>query len=126
MARKYDLIFALIPQTAEDKIDALISKIEKKISSLGGEISNISKKGVMRIASRMRKFKNIRDGFYVSMNFSGSPAIPKEIENILKVNDAVMKHIITLSNETPSEIKSQEKTEEKVEINPEMLIGKPQ
>lgn len=126
MTRKYDLIFALIPQTGEDKIDALISKIEKKISSLDGEINNICKKGNLRIASRMRKFKNIRDGFYVSMNFSGSPAIPKEIENILKVNDAVMKHIITLSNETPSEIKSQEKTEEKVEINPEMLIGKSQ
>lgn len=126
MARKYDLIFALVPQTAEDKIDALISKIEKKISSLGGEISNICKKGTMRIASRMRKFKNIRDGFYVSMNFSGSSTIPKEIENILKINDSVMKHIITLSNETPSEIKSQEKPEEKVEINPEMLIGKSQ
>lgn len=125
MNRKYDVIFALVPQTADDKIDALISRIEKKITSSGGTITSISKKGMLRIATRMRKFKNIRDGYYVMIVFEGPSNIPNEISNILNVTETVMKHIITVGKIAPAPAEVKEKTEEaKVEINPEMLVGK--
>ena len=125
MNEKYELICVFKPSTAEEKIDAVFAKIEKKLKALGGELQKVSKVGLRRVQTRMRKFKTTRDGLFVDCTVSCPPKGPSEIENILHVTEDLMKHLLVKAKEVPQPV--QEKpSEEKVEINPEMLIGKPQ
>ncbi len=125
MNEKYDLICVFKPNTAEEKVDAVFAKIEKKLKSLGGELLKVSKTGIRRVQTRMRKFKTTRDGLFVDCSFSGPSKCPSEVENILHVTEDLMRHLLVKAKEVPQPV--QEKpSEEKVEINPEMLIGKPQ
>ena len=125
MNEKYDLICVFKPNSQEERIDAVLSKIDKKLKSLGGEITRTEKIGIRRVHTRMRKFKTIRDGLFVECDISSPSKGPAEVEAILHVTEDLMRHILTKAKEVPMPV--QEKpSEEKVEINPEMLIGKPE
>jgi ribosomal protein S6 len=125
MNEKYDLICVFKPNTPEERMDAVLSKIDKKLKSLGGEILRTMKIGIRRVHTRMRKFKTIHDGFFVECEISSPAKGPFEVESILHVTEELMRHILTKAKVVPVPV--QEKpSEEKVEINPEMLIGKPE
>ena len=125
MNEKYDLICVFKPNTPEERVDAVLSKIDKKLKSLGGEITKTNKVGIRRVHTRMRKFKTIHDGLFIDCEISSPAKGPAEVEGILHVTEDLMRHILTKAKEVPLPV--QEKpSEEKVEINPEMLIGKPE
>lgn len=125
MAQKYDLICVFQPSTAEDRIEAAVSKLGKKITSAGGSIEKTNKMGLRKVNTRMRNFKNIKDGYFVEMGFEAPAGVPDELTSSLKVNEDVMRFILTraIPKIAPEEEKPKEET---VEVNPEMLIGKPQ
>jgi len=125
MNEKYDLICVFVPNTGEERIDAVLGKIEKKLKAAGGEFEKVNKIGVRRVMTRMRKFKTIKDGNFVEIKFSAPRSVPKDIEGILRISEDVMKHILTkeIVLEAPKEVKAPEAA---VEVNPEMLIGKPE
>jgi len=125
MNQKYDLMCIFNPKAGEEKIDAAISRIEKKITSAGGTVDKTMKQGMRRVATRMREFKSIKDGYFVTVQFSAPAFVPKEINAAVRVNEDIMRFILTKAIEMPpaEEVKAEESA---VEVNPEMLIGKPE
>jgi ribosomal protein S6 len=126
MNEKYDLICVFNPNTAEEKIDAALGRIEKKITLSGGSVENISKPGLRKLAVRMRKFKPIKDGFFVQVNFTSPTNVPQEISATVRVNEDIMRFVLTRAIEEKIEPVEEKSAEETVEVNPEMLIGKPE
>lgn len=125
MNEKYDLICVFNPATAEEKIEAALSKLGKKITAAGGTIENTNRMGIRKINTRMRKFKTIKDGIFAQLTFEAPANIPQELNGLMKVNEDVMRFILT--RDIPKMIVEPEKGKETaVEVNPEMLIGKPE
>lgn len=122
---KYVLVLALKPGTAETQVEAGLSKIEKKITSLGGSVTKQSKPVMRKMASRLRKFNGIKDGLFAEFEFEGPGALPNELNALIRVNEDVMRYMIT---KAPEEIQLavEKEAESAVEVNPEMLIGKPE
>lgn len=126
MNQKYDLICIFNPKTGEEKIDSSIARIEKKITSAEGTVDKVMKQGMRRVATRMRDFKDIKDGFFVTMQFSAPAFVPKEINGALRVNEDIMRFILTKEIVMPVAEEAKKEESAVVEVNPEMLIGKPE
>lgn len=125
MANNYDLICVFNPKVVEEKIESAIAKIEKALAARNGSIVAVNKMGTKKVATRMRKFKTTKDGIFVHINFSSETSVPEEITALVGVNEDIMRFILTKPIREMKSKKAKEGAEVVVEVNPEMLIGKP-
>ena len=115
--KPYEAIIIFNPTVAEDKIDLSISKFEKKIKDAGGTDVITSKWGARKFASPIRKAKNASEGYYILINFNGEGAAPNELRALLNVSEEVVRYSVIVAKPAQPEPK-----EEKVEIEPSMII----
>lgn len=125
MSEKYVLVCVFKPNLTDSQVDPFLEKIDKKISSSGGTVIKSSKLGLRKMATLMRKFKTFKEGLFCEVSFEGPSSLPDEINSLIRVNEDIMRHILTRLPEEPKAVEEKE-TESTVEINPEMLIGKPE
>jgi ribosomal protein S6 len=111
------------PSITEDKIDSMLGKFEKKVKESGGTDVNIAKWGMRRLASSIKKAKNSQEGFYIMMTFNGEGKTPNELKSLLNVSEEVIRYSIIASSPAAKEAK--ETKEERVEIEPSMMIQSP-
>jgi len=88
----YELIVLIDPNLGEEKIEALVAKVEGKIKSLGGEIEKIDKWGTKRLASMIKKAKKLTQAHYVAIYFRSEPAIPEGLKKFLKVTENIVRY----------------------------------
>ena len=88
--RRYETIFIVRPNVAEDEIEAVISKTTSIIESDGGTIISIDKWGLRKLAYLIKKESQ---GYYVYINFGTIPASVSEMERIFRIDDRVMKYL---------------------------------
>ena len=86
----YELLFILDPVVEESKRQAMIETV-KEIIAEGGEVGEVEVWGTRKLAYPIRKKS---EGFYVLVNFSAEPDLPKELDRRLKIADSVMRHLI--------------------------------
>lgn len=101
----------------EDKIDASISKFEKKIKDSAGTDVITAKWGMRKFASAVRRAKKASEGYYVLINFNGEGRTPNELRSLLNVSEEIIRYSVICSRPAQAEPK-----EEKVEIEPSMII----
>ena len=75
----------------EEAIKAMVEKFTNLITAEGGQVENVEEWGKRRLAYPIQKF---REGYYVQMNFSASPELPKELERNYRITDDVIRYII--------------------------------
>ena len=92
---KYELMFILDPILEDDKKAAAIETV-KEIIAADGEVSDVNIWGIKKLAYPIRK-KN--EGYYVVMQFTASPELPKELDRRLKISDSFMRHLIINKDE---------------------------
>lgn len=119
------LVLAFKPGTAETQSESALAKIEKKISSAGGSVIKASKPVMRKLASRMRKFNGIKEGLFADFEFEGPRNLPNDLNSMIRVNEDVIRYVITKAPEEIQQVEEKE-AESAVEVNPEMLIGKPE
>lgn len=112
----YEAIIIFNPIIKEDKIDASVAKIEKKIKDTGGTDINITKWGMKKLASRVKKLKNSTEGNYVLITFNGESKTPNEIKALLNVSEEVARYSVMIARQHKPPI-----IEDKVEIEPSIL-----
>ncbi|MFA4967417.1 MAG: 30S ribosomal protein S6 [Candidatus Margulisiibacteriota bacterium] len=95
----YDAIFVLAPGLAEEKIDALLAKFEKKLKDNDGEIEKIEKWGLKKLNFEFKKHKGVKDGFYILMTFKGGGKAVSALRELLRIQEEVIRQIITLAKE---------------------------
>jgi small subunit ribosomal protein S6 len=88
--RRYETIFIVRPNIAEDEIEAVTSKASSIIEGDGGTIINIDKWGLKKLAYLIKKENQ---GYYVYVNYAGIPASVSEAERIFRIDDKVLKYL---------------------------------
>src|SRR5487761_582991 len=86
--RKYEVIFIVRPDLADEEIEKLIAHMATFATEAGGKIEKVEKLGRRRLAYRVERQ---REGFYVLFILEGSGDTVKELERRLKVTDTVIK-----------------------------------
>jgi len=91
----YELIMIFDTGLGEEKINHLITKVEEKIKILGGEVEKTERWGTRRLASPIKKAKNLTQAYYVLVRFQSAPALPAELQAYLRVNENIVRYIIS-------------------------------
>ena len=115
--KPYEAIIIFNPAVTEDRIDVSISKFEKKIKDSGGTDTITAKWGTRKLASAIKKAKKATEGYYVLINFSGEGRTPNELKALLNVSEEVIRYSVICARPAQAE-----PVEEKVEIEPSMII----
>jgi small subunit ribosomal protein S6 len=105
--RDYELLFIVSPlRSSEDEIANTVSRVRQAIASAGGEMTDVDQSppwGRRKFAYPIREYaegeasrRPFNEGFYVLCHFNlASTRIP-EIERALKLNDSVLRYLLTL------------------------------
>lgn len=88
--KKYEVMFIINPALEDEKRETAIEKV-KAVITAEGEIEKVDAWGMRKLAYPIEK-KN--EGYYVVIEFSASPELPKELDRRLRISDDVMRHII--------------------------------
>lgn len=89
--RNYETLFILDPDIPEDDIDGEIERIKGYIEKTNGNIVELDKWGVRRLAYEIRKK---RQGFYVLMSFLAHSSSIQDVDSSLELDEKILRHII--------------------------------
>jgi len=88
--RKYEVLFIVRPDAADEDVDKLIEGLEATITGGGGVLASVEKLGRRRLAYLVSKFN---DGNFVLFHVESSGALIAELERRLRVLEPVIKFI---------------------------------
>ena len=88
---KYELILILKSTLGEEATAALVEKYKELISA-NGTVDNVDEWGKRRLAYPIN---DEPEGYYVQFNFTSGNDFPAELDRQLKINDAVLRSLIT-------------------------------
>lgn len=103
--RNYELMYILDPSAEESELEVR-QRVESLITGRDGVVITYERLGKKRLAYPIAK-RNY--GIYYLVNFKGDPRIVAPLENYLRFNTDVLRHMIILF--TPKELALKEKTE---------------
>jgi small subunit ribosomal protein S6 len=106
-ARNYELMTVFSPDVPEDEIQGTIDRVVGYITTATGELVDVSRDspwGRRRLAYPIRHAsRDVRDGFYTLYHFLVAPHRVEEIERELRLNDRVMRYMVTQYTPRPVE-----------------------
>jgi small subunit ribosomal protein S6 len=88
----YETLIILDPRLNEEEVAALLTKVQETLKTLGGEVGKAESWGKRRLAYDMRKQ---REGTYAVLESKAEPAVIKEFERQLKLNEQVLRYFTT-------------------------------
>jgi small subunit ribosomal protein S6 len=88
----YETLLIFDPRLTEEEVTALLAKLQETLSTLGGEVVKAESWGKRRLAYDMRKQ---REGTYAVLESKAEPAVVKEFERQLKLNEQVLRYFTT-------------------------------
>jgi len=105
--RDYELMFIISPlRSSEEDITTAINRVHQSISAASGEIASTDQSapwGRRKFAYPIREYaegeasrRAFNEGYYVLCHFNLPAARIPEIERSLKLNDAVLRYLLTL------------------------------
>jgi small subunit ribosomal protein S6 len=105
--RDYELMFIISPsRSSEEDIATSISRVHQAITAAAGEVTTTDQSapwGRRKFAYPIREYaegeasrRAFTEGFYVLCHFSLPAARIPELERSLKLNDAVLRYLLTL------------------------------
>ncbi len=92
---KYELMFIIDPVLEDAKKDETVETV-KSIIAEAGEVTNVDVWGLRKLAYPIQKKS---EGYYVVMQFTAKPELPKELDRRLRISDNCMRHIIVALDE---------------------------
>ncbi len=87
----YEILLIFDPRLNEEEVTALLTKLQETLKSLGGEVAKAESWGKRRLAYEIRKQ---REGTYAVIECKAVPAVVKEYERQLTLNEQVLRHFI--------------------------------
>ena len=89
--RKYETMFVLKSDLAEDAIKGIIERVNATIEK-AGEIESVEEWGKRKLAYLIDK--KYTEGYYVLINFSAESKVLPELEHNFKINENFIRHMI--------------------------------
>ena len=87
--RKYETIYIVQPDLADDDLKALSAKVQEVISNMKGELVRLEDWGVRKLAYPIKKSAR---GRYYYVRFDGDAALIAELERRLRLDDKVLRY----------------------------------
>ena len=87
---KYELMFIIAQDVAEEKREELINKFKSYVESHGGTIEGVEKVGMKKFAYPIN-FKN--EGFYVIFNMTMDPAEVDAMNKLMTITDGIVRQM---------------------------------
>lgn len=89
--KAYELLFFVAP-TIDDELRAdVMKRIETTTTEGNGTFDNVSEWGKRKLAYEV---DGLTEGDYTLIDFHADPANVAELDRILRINDAVVRHMI--------------------------------
>jgi len=115
--RRYETIFIVRPNVAEDEIEAVINKTSSIIEGDGGTIIKIDKWGLKKLAYLIKKETQ---GIYFHIDYAAIPASVSELERIFRIDDKVLKYLtVKLADSCDPEAIKEELAKAEAEVKAE-------
>lgn len=88
--RRYETIVILRPNAGEEEINRVIETTTQIIADEKGSIIELNKWGMKKLAYLIKKESL---GYYVYIDYAGTPAAVSEIERKYRIDDVVLKYM---------------------------------
>jgi small subunit ribosomal protein S6 len=88
----YEILVIFDPRPTDEEVVALLTRLQDNLKGLGAEVGKVENWGKRRLTYDMRKQ---REGTYAVMECSAEPAVVKEFERQLKLNENVLRFLST-------------------------------
>ena len=88
----YEILVIFDPRPTDEEVAALLVKVQENLKSLGAEVGKAESWGKRRLAYDIRKQ---REGTYAVIECSAAPAVIKEFERQLSLNEQVLRFLST-------------------------------
>ena len=75
---------------AEKELNTIKDKYNEVINSSSGKVIKIEQWGLLNLAN---KIKNYKKGFYIHYKFEGDNKTLNEIENVIKIDRSIIRHL---------------------------------
>ena len=89
--KAYELLFFVAPTISDEDRIAVMKRIETTIAEGEGEVDNVDEWGKRKLAYEIN---GLTDGDYTLVNFHADPQNVAELDRVLRINDAVVRHMI--------------------------------
>ena len=99
---KYELVYIIDPDVDEEARKALIERFGAMIENNGGSVEKTDEWGKRHLAYPIN---DKVEGYYVLVNFSADPSVPKEIERNLGITESIMRYLVIRIEEKRSVVK---------------------
>lgn len=93
--RKYELLVIFYPGEDEKRTQVL-ERFKGIITEDGGNITDINEWGIRKLAYEIN---GQTEGYYVIINFEGTPKVTQELDRVARISDSVMRHMIVREDE---------------------------
>ena len=88
---KYELLYIIDNDLSDEAKEAVIAKISAVVTDNGGTVDEVDKWGTRRLAYPIN-YKS--EGYYVLVNFSAEPALPAELERVMRITDSIVRFMV--------------------------------
>ena len=89
--KAYELLFIVAPSTDEETRANTMNRIQGVITSAEGSVDNVDEWGKRKLAYEIN---DLTDGDYTLINFHADPTQIAELDRVLRITDAVVRHMI--------------------------------
>jgi small subunit ribosomal protein S6 len=89
--KAYELLFFVDPSISEETRAGVMKRIDVAITDNGGQVDNVDEWGKRKLAYEIDK---LAEGDYTLINFHADPTQIAELDRVLRINDAVKRHMI--------------------------------
>ena len=90
--RPYEILVILNAALTDEESAALLTQLGETVKGLGAEVTKVENWGKRRLAYDINKQ---REGTYAVLEVSAEPAMVKEFERQLKLNESVLRFLST-------------------------------
>ena len=89
--KAYELLYFVDPAATEEARAGVSKRIDVAVTENGGKIDNVEDWGKRKLAFEIDK---LTEGDYTLVNFHADPAQIAELDRVLRINDAVKRHMV--------------------------------
>ena len=95
VSAKYEVLYIINPNLAEDETAALVEKFKAMVEA-EGTLTSIEEWGKRKLAYPIN---DMAEGYYVLMTCECKPELPAELDRVFKITEGVMRSLITAVEE---------------------------
>ncbi|MGH7197960.1 MAG: 30S ribosomal protein S6 [Candidatus Omnitrophota bacterium] len=94
--KNYEGVFIISPDLSPELTKGVMTQIQETISKNGGRIDGMQEWGKRRMAYKIKKRQ---EGYYVILNFQLEGPQTKKLDQFLRLNDQIIRHLLINKDE---------------------------